>query len=286
MFAETRIGAELKEIPKVDPLFIKSLAEIALHDDAIQEDMRRQGFQQFTPPYTGFVFDTLPPGLTEDQAKKWREEQDSKRKNFFDTMSDDEKRRIASQQKSYEDAINFLIPQVSTSLGLLRGNKYGLGEVFRAQSQKQDFSSSTIIAIMKSKGVNVQEYPQQDEGFDGKTNHGEARFVGSTWTAKFNKVALSEPLEVLHELIAIECFDLYIQSRPSLTEALTSMPIGLVVLSTGKSFRESLARGQYISQGMMTIRILESIFDTITHFGQESQFVQEFSKAIQTEEGK
>jgi len=286
MSSESRFIKEQKEVPQVDPLFIRSLAEIALHDEAIQTDMKRKGFQQFTPPYTGFVFDTFPPGLTDDQAKQWRENQDLKRKRFFESMSEDEKVRITNQQKSYEVAIDFLIPQVSTSLELLRGNKYGLGEVFSSQSQKQELSSQRMIEIMKSKGIIVHEFPQQNEGFDGKTNHGEARFAGNTWTAKFNKVALSEPLEVLHELIAIECFDLYIQNRPSLREALTSMPIGLIVLSTGKSLRESFARGQYISQGMMTIRILESLFDTISHFGQESQFVQGFTKSIQTEEGK
>lgn len=286
MFADKETTISNKENVIFDPQLVKSLAEVVLEDASIKTQMERLGFQQFSPPHTGFIAETIAPELSEEETKSWFKSQDQKKQDFFDNMTEEEKNRIATQQTLYNSSLNFIIPQVITSLELLKDNKYGLGDVFMAEIQGLEPSSQKMIEIMKSKGVNVSEFPDQQEGFDGENNHGEARFIGDTWTAKFNNVALSEPVEVLHELVAIECFDIYIRNTPSLKDTLALLPVGLILLSNGRSFKDSIARGQYKSKDMLIILIIEAAFDLISKLSKDHIFVKEFSESISPEEAK
>lgn len=286
MFADKETTISNKENVIFDPQLVKSLAEVVLEDASIKTQMERLRFQQFSPPHTGFIPETIAPELSEEETKSWFKSQDQKKQDFFDNMTEEEKNRIATQQTLYNSSLNFIIPQVITSLELLKDNKYGLGDVFMAEIQGLEPSSQKMIEIMKSKGVNVSEFPDQQEGFDGENNHGEARFIGDTWTAKFNNVALSEPVEVLHELVAIECFDIYIRNTPSLKDTLALLPVGLILLSNGRSFKDSIARGQYKSKDMLIILIIEAAFDLISKLSKDHIFVKEFSESISPEEAK
>lgn len=286
MFADKETTISNKENVIFDPQLVKSLAEVVLEDASIRAQMTRLGFEHFSPPHTGFIPETIQQGLSEKETQAWLTTQEEKKSQFLNNMTEEGKQRIATQRTCYENALNFVIPQVITSLELLKDNKFGLGDVFMAEIQGLEPSSQRMIEIMKSKGVDVSEYPEQQEGFDGEDNHGEARFIGGKWTAKFNKVALLEHAEVLHELIAIESFDLLISKTPLLKDILVSLPVGLILVGSGRSIKEALARGQYQSKEMITILIIEAAFDIISKLNKDHIFVKEFSESISPEEAK
>ena len=264
--------------------FVHSLAESSLRDETIKRDLRSSGFKQFEPPYTGFIPDTFPYYLNEEQGARFREDQNQKKLEFFSTMDPVEKASIAVQRKKYDATINYLSGHVQDSLELLKNSKYGLREVFKNVMDGQVMNSSTIIELMKLHNIKVAEFPNQQIGFDGKTNHAEARYTKNEWQVKLNAVALGNPREIVHELAAIESFDPYLRNKPSLGEAVKALPAQIfTLLLSGKPIRESLARGQYIGKGLLSIPLLETYYDILTALGGKSPFVQGFSRYLTNE---
>lgn len=264
----------------LDSSFVKICTEIVVQNTEIQEELKQKGFTQFYPAYSGFSFDTIPPGLSKEQYEQWQLKEEQRRKEYIDNMDPLKKEMLKNEDIEYERTLKYLKPKVISSLELIKENRYGLKDVFDKAAKKEPINTTQIINTMKSNKINVLEYPQQEIGFDGKENHGESRYSNGQWTVKFNKIALSDSREILHEYIAIEAFDYYLRTKPSFREALTTLPIGLLVMTTGKSTQESLARGQYIKKHMMTIPILENLYRSISAYRPDSEFLKEFSETV------
>jgi len=264
----------------IDPTFEKTLTHIVLNDIDIQKDLRKSGYTQFQPPYTGFTFDTIPPYLTPQQYEQWEVEQERRRARYLEDMPMEKKERIAKEQKGYDRTVEYTQLQVRNSLELLQNSRYGLKDVFKNRLKGEEVDSRNMISSMKEHGIEVKEFPEWESGFDGKSNHGEARYTNGKWSAKFNMIALEDPKEVLHEYVAIEAFDQFLRERPSFGNAIKALPLSLVVLMIGKSGRESFARGQYVSQKMLTIPIIEEFYSVISSYKDTSPTVQNLKRYL------
>ena len=264
--------------------FVHSLAESALRDDTIRKKLEQSGFKQLEAPYSGYIFDTFPPDLNQEQAARFRAEQNQKRLEYISTIDPKRKASITVQREKFDATISHLSAQVQDSLELIKNSRYGLREVFKNEMDGQIMNPQAIIELMRSHNVKVEELPNQQIGIDGKTNHGESRYTGNEWRVKLNAVALRDPREIIHELAAIESFDPYLRNNPSLGEAVKAIPAQILkVLLSGKEIPESLARGQYTSKGQLSIPLIETYFDLLTTFGGKSPFMQGFSRYLTNE---
>lgn len=280
MLNEQTEGFENEKTEVIEPEFLTTLAETCLNDREIRQELEQKGFKQFYPGYVGFSFDTIPPGLSAEQYEQWQLKEQQRRVEYIDNMDPLKKERISNENTAYEQTLNYLKHQVLFSLDLLNESKYGLKDFFNKAIIKDPIDTIDIINTMKNHDINVLEYPNQEIGFDGKDNHGESKYVDGKWNVKLNKIALSDPTEILHELIGIESFDCYLRNKPSFRETLSTLPIGLFVMTMGKSAQESIARGQYNRKHMMTIPILESLYKTVNSYKAESPFLNRFSNTI------
>lgn len=266
----------------IDSSFVHLLTERMLYDDDIREELIKNGFTQLHPAYTGFTFDTRPPGLTKEQSELWDDEQKIKMKNNLDNLSPYSKQRIQNENTEYERTLNYLKPEIISSFDILRENRYGLNDIFKKAINKEPLNQSDIIANMKKYNINVLEYPNREDTFYWNDNHGEAKYSNGKWNVKFNKVALSDStnIEILHEYIAIESYDYYMRHKHSFKDNLSALPQSVLMMATGKSPEESFARGGYNTRKIMSIRILENMFSIISKEELDSKLLNNFKQAV------
>ena len=75
----------------------------------------------------------------------------------------------------------------------------------------------------------------------------------------------------------MEVFDPLLQNKPSLKDLIRATGSTLAVFLTGKSFRESIGRGQYFVQGGLTIPIIEGLLDIAQELTPDTPFSRRFS---------
>lgn len=275
---------ETDNTDSIDPSFVNLLTERMLYDDEIREELIKNGFTQLHPAYTGFTFDTIPPGLTKEQYEIWKNEQDIKMERNLNNLSPHSKQRIQNENTEYERTLNYLKPEVISSFDILKENRYGLNDIFKKAINKEPLTTSDIIANMRKYNIKVLEYPNRENTFYWNDEHGEIKLFDGKWTVKFNKVALSDStnLEILHEYIAMESYGYYMRNRRSIKDNFKALPQSVFMMATGKSPEESFARGGYNTRKIMSIRILENMFSIISKEELDSKLLNNFTKAIKS----
>lgn len=200
-------------------VLLKGIAEFCMGNPSIREDLEHLGYSRLEPPYSGYVMETIPRGMTESEMELWKKEKVREKLEFYANLDDDTKQRIEAESADYNQAVKYVESQVLDTLDTIKNSKFGLREIFNRKLRGETVEVKDMIDIMTENGVKVEQMPDREEGFGLPDNHGQSRHTKDGWKARFNKTALEDPSEVMHELAAIEVFDSVMrESKQSLRE--------------------------------------------------------------------
>ena len=268
---------------QIEPETLTMLVEFSLRDEEIRKDLQKQGFTRFEPAYTGYLRDTAPLPSLEESSDEWEQRQQMQKEKYFASLTEEDKERISKEKVEYDRVVAYVTEKTTESFSYLRESRYGLKEIFDIilAGKGNELKPEEIIKIMKEKGINVQEFPEQEKGFDGGENHGESRYRNGKWTVKYNEIALKDNREILHELIAIEVFDRIMQENPTFTNSLANLPLRLLASAfQGTSFKESGPRTEYGRKKMLTISILDCFVNEFKSYGPGSPTLQKLRRVL------
>lgn len=268
---------------EIEPETLAMLVEFSLGEEEIQKDLRKEGFTRFEPAYTGFLRDTAPLPSLKESPDEWEQRQQAQKEKYFASLSEEDKERISREKIEYDRVVTYVTEKTKESLLYIKESRYGLKEVFNIilDGKGQELKPEKIIKIMREKGLDVQEFPGQEKGFDGGENHGESRYRNGKWAVKYNEVALQDNGEILHELLAVEIFDRIMQENPKFTNSVLNFPLRLLISTVqGTSFKESGTRAEYVRRKMLAIPILECLMEEFKSYGPGSPILQKLKRTL------
>jgi hypothetical protein len=190
-----------------DDVLLKGIAEFCMGNPTIREDLEYHGFSRLEPPFSGYVMETIPPGISSSEMETWKKAKVREKLEFYANLDDDTKQGIEADSVDYNKAVEYVKLQVLETLDTIRDSRFGVREVFERKLRGENIEVQDLIGIMTEHDIKVEQMPDREAGFGLPDNHGQSRYTKDGWKARFNKTALEDPSEVMHELAAIEVFD-------------------------------------------------------------------------------
>ena len=162
-----------------DATLIKALAEFAVDDPLIQEELKIVGFTQFSYAYPENEIATIPLNLATPSDVPNHDTQEPHPKYSTQAQKDN---------LQYYKTIAYLTSKVADAIPLVKSSTLGINEVFQKKLSGGTVDPQAIIDIMESHGINVTSHPNNKTGQNGVTYSEKDH----NWSAVFIKHELND----------------------------------------------------------------------------------------------
>lgn len=277
-------GQDLEVAPSTDlqEEFRIGLAEFLLTQPKIKKYFYEKGFKQLGSPSDGFDNPTIPPGLDGRRYIAWIREEKQNHINYLAELPEEQKESYKRRKAEYDKVVSLLGAEINTSVGIIQGSRYGLREIIIKLLNGDKLPVSEVIEIIETNGVLVTRYPDKTDGFNIPGNHGISRYKSGAWHMGLDGIALNSKAEVLHELIAIEVFKRFIDTKVDIGGLISSSGLILAsMLANRTSIQESIVRGLSINTNPLMIPIIESYFEIFGKWGEGSPIIENFKRLLE-----
>lgn len=262
-----------------DDVLLKGIAEFCMGNPTIREDLEYHGYRRLEPPYSGYVMETIPPGISDREMKLWNNEKVREKLEFYANLDDDTRQRIEADSVDYNRAVEYVKKQLLITLDSIKDSRFGLREVFERKLRGEAVEVEDMIGIMTKHDIKVEQMADREVGFGLPDNHGQSRYTKDGWKVRFNKTALEDPSEVMHELAAIEVFDSVMrESRQSSREN----PLTLFAknLAYRRTKQELKAIHETSKRGDLRLPIIDKLFLVTENWSEEAPVQNYLRKAL------